>query len=115
MCCVVFPESRTQTPDRSVRDDGDPGAGGVGGLAADGPQAAVVLDRRRAGAAGAAQAHPAPLHPAAAALQTEQTRRPRQLGPRAAVPQPGTESSRVGARALSVALGFNTTPTPQHV
>lgn len=111
----LFPEPRAQAPNGGVRDDGDAGAGGVGGLAADGPQAAVVLDRRRAGAAGAAQAHPAPLHPAAAALQTEQTRRPRQLS--AAPPrlsQPGTESSRVAARR-PVALGFITTATPQHV
>lgn len=74
---MTIPEPRTQTPNRSVRDDGDPGAGRVGGLSANGAQAAVVLDRRRAGPAGTAQAHPAPLHPAAAPLQTEQNRRPR--------------------------------------
>lgn len=75
----LIPEPRTQTPNRSLRDDGDPGAGGVGGLTVDGTQAAMVQHRRRAGTAGAAQAHPAPLHPTAAALQTEQVRRPRQL------------------------------------
>lgn len=75
----LISEPRAQTQDRSVRDDGDPGTGGVGGLPADGAQAAVVLDRRRAGAARAAQAHPAPLSAAAPPLQTEQNRRPGQL------------------------------------
>lgn len=58
---IKLPEPRTQTQDRSVRDDSDTRACGVGGLPSHGPQAAMVQHRRCAGATRLAQAHTAPL------------------------------------------------------
>lgn len=47
----VFSESRTQTSDGSLRDDGHGGIGRMGRLEADGKEEAVVFDRRRSGTA----------------------------------------------------------------
>lgn len=76
---IKFPEPRTQTQDRSVRDDSDTRARGVGGLPSHGAQATVVQHRRCAGATRLAQAHTAPLSAAVTALQAAQTGRPAQL------------------------------------
>lgn len=74
---IVFTEPRAQASNRSLRYDGDAGTRRMGGLETNGPEAAMVLHRRRAGATSAPQAHTTPLLATAQALQTEQERRPR--------------------------------------
>lgn len=64
-----FAEPGAQAQDGGVRDDGDGGAGRVGGLPDHRPEEAVVHHRRGPRPARAAQAGAAPLSATAAPLQ----------------------------------------------